>query len=53
MASAWPASSRPALLRTVDVYVARLRAKLGRSNDPAWILTLGRDGYAWNELAGR
>ena len=47
LAGAWPSSSRPALVRTVDVYVARLRSKLGHSGDPAWILTRD-EGYAWN-----
>ena len=45
---AWPASGRPALARTVDVYVARLRAKLGRPGDPGWIRTLGSGLYSWN-----
>lgn len=48
MTGAWPASSRPAHLRTVDVYVARLRSKLGREADPVWIRTQDGEGYAWN-----
>lgn len=47
LVGAWPSSGRPALARTVDVYVARLRGKLGRGEEPAWILTRGREGYAW------
>jgi len=49
MANAWPSSSRPANLRTVDVYVARLRSKLGRASDPSWIRTQDGAGYAWND----
>lgn len=48
MVNAWPSTSRPASLRTVDVYVARLRSKLGREDDPPWILTEDGEGYAWN-----
>jgi DNA-binding response OmpR family regulator len=48
---AWPASGRPALERTVDVYIARLRGKLGRPGDPAWIRTLDAGRYAWNAEA--
>lgn len=44
---AWPSTSRPASLRTVDVYVARLRSKLGRAEDPPWIRTEGGGGYSW------
>ena len=47
LAGAWPPDGRPALARTVDVHVARLRGKLGRRDDRAWIVTRGRDGYAW------
>jgi DNA-binding response OmpR family regulator len=48
LAFGWPTSSRPASPRTVDVYVARLRSKLGRPTDPSWILTAGGEGYSWN-----
>jgi DNA-binding response OmpR family regulator len=47
LAGAWPSGGRPALGRTVDVYVARLRGKLNRDDEPAWIQTRGRDGYTW------
>jgi DNA-binding response OmpR family regulator len=47
LAAAWPADRRPALPRTIDVHMARLRSKLGWPDDPAWIITHGRDGYAW------
>ncbi|WP_243329002.1 response regulator transcription factor [Mesoterricola sediminis] len=45
---AWPPDGRPASPRTVDVYVTRLRSKLGRESDHPWILTLDGEGYSWN-----
>jgi len=45
---AWPPTSRPASPRTVDVYVTRLRSKLGRETGRPWILTLDGEGYTWN-----
>jgi two-component system OmpR family response regulator len=47
LAHAWPAIGRPASPRTVDVYIARLRSKLTRAQDPAWILTREGQGYCW------
>ena len=43
----WPASSRPANLRTVDVYMARLRSKLGTRDGKPLITTVGGEGYLW------
>ena len=41
----WPASSRPANVRTVDVYMARLRTKLGTWDGQPLIVTVGGAGY--------
>ncbi len=47
---AWGPDHRPAL-RTVDVYVARLRKHLGTERE--WIRTMGGEGYRWMESAQR
>jgi DNA-binding response OmpR family regulator len=49
LAQAWPPTSRPATAHTVDVYIARLRNKLTRSEDSPWILTHEGKGYSWRE----
>jgi DNA-binding response OmpR family regulator len=47
---AWPPTSRPANVRTVDVYMARLRGKVGNRKGEPLILTVGGEGYLWAPL---
>jgi len=48
----WPPTNRPANTRTVDVYMARLRQKLGTRNGKPLITTIGGEGYKWEHHFG-